>query len=81
MEMKKYQFQDKLVSGVEVEVESSSETWSQYSLTDGTKVKAKLVLLDVVRLDAFDESGEPLYQFQFQNIIGVVAPDTLKKKD
>ena len=49
-------------------------------LEDGTTVKVKLVMLDAVRLDEFNETNDPVYQFQFQQIIGVVAPDKLKRK-
>ena len=66
--------------GETVAFDSTSEPFSQYTLADGTTVKAKVILLDAVRLDAFDENGNPVYQFQFQQILGIVPPDSLKKK-
>lgn len=75
-----YMFEGKPITGEPVGVETSSEPWAQYSLEDGTKVKAKIVLLDAVRLDKHNDQGEPIYQFQFQQILGIVAPDQLKRK-
>jgi hypothetical protein len=69
-----------MVSADSVEFESISEPFTQYKLADGTTVKVKSILVDAVRLDAHNASGEPVYQFQFQQIIGVVAPDSLKRK-
>jgi hypothetical protein len=71
----------KQVPGQSVDVEASNEPWAQYTLADGTTVKVKLIMLEAIRLDSHDENtGEPQYQFQFQQIIGVVAPDSLKRK-
>ena len=78
---KTYPFNGKQVTGESVNVEASSEPWAQYTLADGTTIKAKLVLLEVIRLDAFnDVTNDPIYQFQFQQIVGAVAPDSLKRK-
>lgn len=78
---KTYPVNGKQVTGQPVEIETSSEPWAQYTLADGTTVKVKLVMLEAVRLDAQNEAtGEPLYQFQFQQIIGVVPPESLKRK-
>lgn len=68
------------VPGENIEFEASSEPFSQYRLADGTTVKVKVVMVDAVRLDGYNDQGDPLYQFQFQQIIGVVAPQELKKK-
>jgi hypothetical protein len=77
---KMYPFNGQQVTGENVEVETSTEPWAQYQLADGTTVKVKMVMLEAVRLDAYNETNDPVYQFQFQQIIGVVAPDALKGK-
>jgi hypothetical protein len=79
-EKKMYNFVGKMVPGQTIGFEPSSEPFSLYTLADGTSVKVKMVMLDAVRLDAFNETGDPVYQFQFQQVVGVVAPDSLKKK-
>jgi len=77
---KTYPFNGQQITGETVEVETSSEPWAQYKLADGTTVKAKLVMLEAVRLDTHSDSNDPVYQFQFQQIIGVVADESLKRK-
>jgi hypothetical protein len=76
----KYLYNGNTYPGDAVAFESQSEPFSQYTLADGTTVKVKMIMLDAVRLDAFDPNGNPVYQFQFQQIIGIVAPDSLKRK-
>ena len=76
----KYPYLGKMYPGDTVAFESTTEPFSQYTLADGTTVKAKFILLDAVRLEAFDDNGNPVYQFQFQQILGIVPPDSLKKK-
>lgn len=76
-----YDYNGKQVTGEPVTAESANEPWAMYTLSDGTTVKVKIVLLDAVRLDAYnDTNNDPIYQFQFQQIIGVVAPENLKRK-
>ena len=77
---KTYPFNGQQVTGEEVEVEKSTEPWAQYQLSDGTMVKVKIVMLDAVRLDAYNDTNDPVYQFQFQQIIGVVPNEALKRK-
>ncbi len=74
-----YQHEGKTVTGESVKVTAASEPWAEFTLEDGTTVKAKMVLLDVVRLDTFNAAGDPVYQFQLQYIVGANAPAHLKK--
>ena len=75
-----YPFNGEQVTGESVEVETINEPWANYQLADGTTVKVKLVMLDAVRLDTYNETNDPVYQFQFQQIIGVVVPEALKRR-
>ena len=77
---KTYPFENRQVLGEAVEFEATTEPWSQFKLADGSVVKVKSVLLSVVRLDEFTPQGDPVYQFQMQQIVGVVVPDSLKRK-
>jgi hypothetical protein len=77
---KMYPFQGKMFSGQSLEFSSTSEPFSQYTLSDGTVVRIKTVLSDAVRLDTFADNGDPVYQFQFQQVLAVIAPDSLKRK-
>jgi len=78
---KQYSYEGKQVLGQQIDVESSSESWNTYKLEDGTVLKMKVVLLDVVRLDnEYDKAGNPVYQFSAHQIVGITPPDELKKK-
>jgi len=75
-----YPYLGRQVPGQAVEFEPASEPWTQYKLADGSEVKIKIVLLNAARLDEFNEQGDPIYHFQFQHIVTIVAPDALKRK-
>src|ERR1019366_1039703 len=76
---KTYPYLGRQVPGQAVEFEPTAEPWTQYKLADGSEVKIKSVLLNAARLDEFNEQGDPVYQFQFQQILSIVAPDSLKR--
>lgn len=77
---KTYLFQNRQVPGQDIPFEPTAEPWGQYKLADGSEVKVKIVLINAARLDEFTEQGDPLYQFQFQHIVTIVSPDSLKRK-
>jgi hypothetical protein len=78
---KTYHVNGKDFTGENVGVESSNEPWAQYELSDGTTVKVKMVMLEAIRLDTYNEmTGDPIYQFQFQQIVGIFPPEALKRK-
>jgi hypothetical protein len=68
------------IEGEIISVNSSSEHWNQYLLEDGTVMKLKCVLMDVLRSDSvFDNDGNPMYVVKTQNVVTVDVPDKLKK--
>lgn len=77
--MKTYEYQGRQVEGEEVDFKSEGEQWNLYRLEDGSTLKLKTVLLSVVRLSEYNETGDPVYQFSAQQIVTVQAPDYLKK--
>jgi len=56
--------------------------WNVYKLADGTTLKVKLVLVNVVRSrDKYDPLGNPIYGITSQNIVKVLnAPKKLKRE-
>ena len=66
----------------EVEFESeSSEKWNSYILHDGTKLKLKVVLADVLRVEGqWAPNGDPLYTVNASIVAATNAPDNLKRK-
>lgn len=70
------------IDGVEVSVDESSEKWSEYKLEDGSVVRLKQVVLQIIRPDGqYDPEGNPLYTVKAQPVLSVVhVPDRLKKR-
>jgi hypothetical protein len=68
--------------GVEVQVEESSEKWSEFTLQDGTVVRAKFTMASAVRVDGeFDAQGNPLYLVNMSPIFTIVSvPEEYRKK-
>lgn len=66
----------------EVDVLESTERWSDIRLSDGTMLRAKVVVVSAARLD--DQHGpdrNPIYHIKSQTIVSVVdAPEELKAK-
>ena len=70
-----------LVNGMEVPVEESTERWSEYKLEDGSVIRLKQVLMEIIRTEGYDPEGNPMYVVKAQPIVSVVeVPDRLKRK-
>jgi len=64
---------------IPLDFEVSKEPWNIYVLSDGTKLKQRLVLTFVSKIkDTYDQLGRPIYQTSFMNLISVVAPEDLR---
>jgi hypothetical protein len=62
--------------------QTGGEHWNEYLLDDGTVLRMKLVVTEVVRLEGmYDLKGDPSYAVQSTNVTAVSAPDELRKKD
>ena len=54
--------------------------WSEYTLDDGSVIRAKGVLVDAKRMvDQFNSAGDPIYVLQLSVVHELVAPEELKK--
>lgn len=63
-----------------VDIESSKDGWSEYTLSDGTVIRAKAVVLDVKKMvGQHNADGEPVYELQLTMVNQVRVPDKLKK--
>jgi hypothetical protein len=72
--------QEFMAEEIEFEPESA-ESWNTYALHDGTKLKVKAVLADVLRVDGqFAPNGDPLYTINASLIVTANAPESLKRK-
>lgn len=79
--MPKINFQGKEVDATEVEFQTRKEDWSEYQLMDGSVLKMKLVVGDILRIEGmYDEEGNPLYRVKSSNVVMIKSPDALKRK-
>jgi len=78
---RKVNFQGQEVWGEEVDFETEREGWNEYILHDGTRLKMKSVMSDVVGLDLFQPDGSPIYMINTTNVVSAIVPDTLKRRD
>ena len=63
-----------------VDIESSKDGWSEYTLVDGTVIRAKAVVLDVKKMvGQYNADGEPVYELQLTMVNQTRIPDKLKK--
>ena len=57
------------------------EDWNEYELQDGTTLRMKTVVSDIVRVEGeYDNEGNPIYVVKSGNVLVVKAPDHLKQK-
>lgn len=76
----------KTVNGVRecfvVGVTQTHENFNEYMLEDGSVLKMKTVMSEVLRDEgAFDPDGNPVYYVKSQQVLSVDAPDRLRKKE
>jgi len=66
---------------VPVDIVSSKEGWSEFTLSDGTVLRTKAALLDVkAAVGQYSQDGNPIYVMNFAVLNQVNAPDKLRKK-
>lgn len=59
---------------------TTAEHWNEYLLDDGTIVRLKPVVTEVLRVEGqYDQSGNPAYIIQSTNVTAVDAPDSLRQ--
>jgi hypothetical protein len=64
-----------------VDVLSSKENWSEYSLSDGTLIRVKTVILDVEKMiGQYTPEGDPVYVMKTTMVNQTRVPADLKKK-
>ena len=70
----------KIVDVVKVDITESSERWTDITLSDGTTIRTKPVILSVIRFkNMYDQEGNPVYQLKANQVMVADSPDHLKK--
>jgi hypothetical protein len=73
-------WQGREVDGLEVRFRSNHEEWNDYTVEDGTSIRMKAVVSEILRLSGeFDAEGNPIYLVKSTNVLVIKAPDNLKK--
>jgi hypothetical protein len=76
-----YNFQGKETKGEEIDFEIEKEGWNIYILNDGTKLKMKSVVANIIRLEEYKpDTGEPVYMINASPVIAADVPESLRKK-
>jgi hypothetical protein len=67
---------------VEVQVEESTERWSEFTLQDGTIMRVKATILSAARIDGqYDQAGNPMYVTNVTPVMTIVnVPERYRKK-
>ena len=60
------------VVGVNMDISETKEPWSEYILEDGTKIKAKQAVINIVKLEQNNPDGTPVYVLQSQSMMSVL---------
>lgn len=69
------------IDAEQIPVTQSIENWNQYILEDGSVLKMKVVVSEILRLlDRYDMAGDPIYVIKSTNVISAECPNNLKKK-
>ena len=61
--------------------QTGGENFNEYLVEDGTVIKLKNVVTEILRLDGeYDPEGNPIYLVASANVPYVSAPDELRQK-
>jgi hypothetical protein len=71
----------RVVDGVRIGLQESTERWSEFVFEDGTKVKAKVTIIEAQRaLGEYDPTGSPWLSISVQPVVSPPEiPESLKK--
>ena len=69
------------VAVTEVGYRPAGEYWNEYLADDGSVIRIKLVVQEVLRLDdQYDEQGNPMYLVKSANVMNVSATDDMRRE-
>ena len=64
------------VEGERVDFEPLQEPWAKYQLPDGTTIRLKIVVSDIIRSSQKNAAGEPIFVVKSSNVLAVDLADT-----
>ncbi|MGD0805527.1 MAG: hypothetical protein ABSA11_15815 [Candidatus Bathyarchaeia archaeon] len=70
-----------LDESIDLDFTEIEEHWNLYQLSDGTKLKVKLIVRGVKRLNQFEPDGTPIYLINSMNVVRAIdIPVEVKAK-
>jgi len=76
----KVPYQGLTVDGIEVDFKALREEWNEYEASDGSTVRLKVIVTNIVRLkDKFDSVGNPIYVVRSSNVLSTSVSEKSKK--
>ncbi len=77
----KVQWGNETVDGIDLDFRTLREEWNEYETEDGSRIRVKLVVSEIIRTDRFDHQvDQPVYVVRSGNIVVIKAPDELKEE-
>jgi len=68
-------------NGMEISIDESLERWSEIKLSDGTILRVKQTVVQIIRIDGeFDQEGNPSYVVKSTPTIAIASVDPKLKK-
>lgn len=69
------------VDVTEIGFRTSGEHWNEYLTDDGSVLRVKSVVTEVMRVDGqYDTEGNPAYLIKSTNVLNVSAPEELRRE-
>ncbi len=76
----KVQVGNETVDGIDLDFRTLREEWNEYETEDGSRIRVKLVVSEIIRTDRYDtQIDQPIYVVRSGNIVVTKAPDELKE--
>jgi len=78
----KYKDQDQDIEATVVSFDVKEEPWSSYHLSDGSTIRLKTVVTEVLRAEGVhSDNGDPLYVVNTKHMVTLLnTPDHLRKE-
>ena len=78
--MEKFDLGGHQVNGERKAYNTISEPWNEYLLEDGSTIRLKLVVKDIIKTDKFHPDRTPVYIVQSTNVVDARVPENLKQQ-
>jgi hypothetical protein len=75
----KVPFQGSQEEGIELDFKTTNEEWNEYQTSDGSTIRIKLVMTNIVKLNKTDPQGNPIFVAKTSNVMAVSPPQSPKR--